>query len=295
MDTGNRITILDGGTGAELQSRNVRPDPVCWHALAAITNPSELVSIHIDFINAGAQVITTNTFATHRYALQAAGYAELWESVNSASVAAARRARSQTRADVRIAGSMSCMPPAYDTKNYPDDALARASYADQAKLLADLGVDIIALEMIQDARHGGWALDAAIKTGLPVWLGIACRADQRSNEVVCFDQPDMRLDLLLRELLDREPQVVCIMHSPIDVVRPAFDCVREQWPGAIGVYPEPGSFDVLSRTRTQPVSPEKFAATAQQWSAIGARIIGGCCGTTPQHTKALATSLSSEL
>ena len=71
-----RTIVIDGGTGAELQRRGIPMDPVSWYARAAITHYAELVSVHTDFINAGAQIITANTFATHRYVLRAAGQEE---------------------------------------------------------------------------------------------------------------------------------------------------------------------------------------------------------------------------
>ncbi len=283
----HRVIVIDGGTGAELQRRGVPVDPTCWHALAAVTHHSDLVAVHVDFINAGVNVITTNTFATHRYVLRAAGYEDRFERVIEASVAAARRARTETGIDVAIAGSLSCMPPAFDTANYPDAKTAQASYIEQAAALADLDVDVIVLEMIQDSVHGGWALDAALATGLPVWLGFACRKDPVSNEIVGYDVGESNLDTLLPELLDREPQLVNIMHSPISVIPEAFECVRKHWSGPIGVYPEVGSFDVVNRCRTVRTSPSEFAAAAQHWIDMGAVLIGGCCGATPSHVAAL--------
>lgn len=279
--------VIDGGTGSELQRRGVPMDQTCWHALAAVTHQSELVSVHVDFINAGARVITTNTFASHRYVLRAGGYDDQYEQVIEASVAAVRRARMETGIDVAIAGSVSCMPPAFDTANYPDAETARASYVEQAQRLAELGVDVIALEMIQDAEHGGWALDAATDTGLPVWLGFACRAEHATNEIVGYDNPGAHLETLLKELLEREPQLVSIMHSPVSVVPRALECVRRYWSGPIGVYPEVGSFDVVKRCRTVRTSPSEFAHAARQWIDLGAVLIGGCCGATPSHVAAL--------
>ncbi|MGD8322829.1 MAG: homocysteine S-methyltransferase family protein [Gammaproteobacteria bacterium] len=282
-----RTVIIDGGTGAELERRGVPVDPVCWHAMAALSHHAELVSAHVDFINAGADIITTNTFATHRFVMRAAGHEDDYARATEASVAAARRARTETGIPVEIAGSMSCMPPAFDTARYPDDKTARTSYVKHAHMLADLGVDLIALEMIQDLRHGGWALDAAIATGLPVWLGFACRAGATAREVVCFDFPDTKLETLLTGLLDREPQLVNIMHTPIKVVPAAFACLRAHWQGRVGVYTEVGSFDVVNRRRTERISPSEFAAAAKNWIELGAVAIGGCCGATPSHVAAL--------
>ena len=286
-----RTVIIDGGTGAELERHGVPVDPVCWHARASLTHHSELVTVHVDFINAGAKVITTNTFATHRYVLAAAGAATEYGRIAHATVTAARRARIETGIQVEIAGSISCMPPGFDTANYPDDKVCRAAYIEQAHTLADLGVDLIALEMIQDVRHGGWALDAAIATGLPVWLGFACRKSADSGAIVCFDRPEITLDSLLDELLAREPQVVNIMHTPLDTIGPALDRIRSRWSGPVGVYPEVGSFDAVNRTRSDRISPTDFAAAAMQWIDSGVALIGGCCGATPSHVAAIVDSL----
>ena len=286
-----RTVVIDGGTGAELQRRGVPVDPVCWHARAALTHHADLVAVHVDFINAGASVITTNTFATHSYVLKEAGYHAEYARLAHASVTAARRARIETGIEVEIAGAISCMPPGFDIENYPDERACRAAYVQQAHTLADLGVDVIALEMIQDVRHGGWALDAAIATGLPVWLGIACRKHPVSDELVCFDAPDTTLVSLLDELLARKPDVVNIMHSPLTAIGSAFETIREQWSGSIGVYPEVGSFDAVNRVRTERISPSAFSAAAKKWIGQGTVLIGGCCGATPSHIAALVDDL----
>ena len=161
----NQTVVIDGGTGAELQRRGVPMDETCWFARAALTHHAELVGVHVDYIEAGAKIITANTFATHRYVMSAAGYENETAQATAASVAAARRARSEANAAVEIAGSMSCMPPGIFTANYPADQIARSAYLEHAQLLAELDVAIIALEMIQDLDHGRWALDAALTTG----------------------------------------------------------------------------------------------------------------------------------
>lgn len=289
----NQPIVIDGGTGSQLQHCGVPVDPVCWHATAALTHHAELVSTHIDFISAGASVITTNTFATHRYVLERAGRSGDYARIMQASVAAARRARIEASAPVAIAGSMSCMPPGFDTANYPHEQALRQAYAEHANMLADLGVDLIALEMIQDTRHGRWALEAAASTGLPVWLGVSCRLGATTNELVCFDLPQVRLEDLWDALLPLGPAVVNIMHTPIDAVAAALDSLRPRWDGPMGVYPEVGSFDVVARTRTVNVSPSAFAAAARQWLSRGAAVLGGCCGAGPAHIAALSALVAS--
>lgn len=284
--------IADGGTGSELQRRGVPIDPVCWNAGAALHHYPTLVSVHVEHVLAGAEIITTNTFATHRYVLAAAGFGDLYRQVNEAAVAAARRARTETGRPVAIAGSMSCLPPAFDTSRYPDAASERAAYVEQAETLAELGVDLLALEMMQDTEHAALAMQAALATGLPVWLGVSCRLSPGPEQrLVGFDFPDRRFEAVLAALTVLEPDLVNIMHTPLDAVPAAIAALGEYWSGPVGVAPELGSFDPVTRTRSEPQSPEAFAAAAEQWTAQGVRVIGGCCGARPVHIAALTARI----
>ncbi|MDZ7643555.1 MAG: homocysteine S-methyltransferase family protein [Woeseiaceae bacterium] len=87
------IIILDGGTGTELERRGVSMDPNAWCGPASLANAELLTAIHGDYIAAGADVITTNTFASSRPMLDAAGYGDRFEEINRTAVRAAERAR----------------------------------------------------------------------------------------------------------------------------------------------------------------------------------------------------------
>ena len=114
--------MLDGGTGSELRRRGVRLDEAAWSGLASLTHYDVLREVHADYIAAGADVITTNTFGTTRFVLEAAGYGERFATINRRAVDAAREARDASGRDVAIAGSMSCLPPRFDVRAYPDEA-----------------------------------------------------------------------------------------------------------------------------------------------------------------------------
>jgi len=286
-----RMLVTDGGTGSELERRGVPLHPVCWTAAAALEHPSRLVDVHVDFIRAGAEVITTNTFATHRYVLAAAGLDDRFEQINAAAVAAARRARAMTETTVTIAGSMSCLPPGYDTRRYPGAQAECDAYVELAETLAAQGVDVIALEMMQDTEHAALALAAAQSTGLPVWLGVSCRLDAATGALVGFDFPERRFADVLAPLLQFEPDVVQIMHTPVAALPDALAALRAQWSGPIGVAPELGSFDPVKQTRSHDVDPAEFAALADTWFADGIQLVGGCCGAGPEHIRALADRL----
>jgi homocysteine S-methyltransferase len=280
---GRRGTLLvDGGTGSELRRRGVDLGAAAWSALAPLTHYDVLRAIHADYIAAGADVITTSTFATSRFVLEAAGRGADFEAINERAVAAAREARDSSGRDVAIAGSISCLPPHFDVHAYPDERTESAAYLELAETLAEAGVDFFALEMMQETRHAPLACAAASAVGLPVWLGVSCRAGA-GGALVGFDFPLVPFSACLDALLPFAPAAVNVMHSPLSAIEPALRALRERWPGCVGAYPE---IDASLTT------PDELAAEARSWAEAGAQIVGGCCGTTPEHIRAIGAAAS---
>ena len=276
--------VIDGGTGSELRRRGMPLDAIGWSALAPLSHYELLREIHADYIAAGADVVTTNTFATTRFVLEAAGHAAEFETINTRTVAAAREARDASGRDVGIAGSISCLPPRFDVHAYPDERAEGAAYRELAETLAEAGVDLLILEMMQETRHAPLACVAARAVGLPVWLGVSCRVGA-DGKLVGFDFPLVPLAACLDALLPFVPDGVAVMHSPVAAIVPALEEIRARWHGPLGAYPEIGD-----GATTPAVPPEKLAAHANEWLRCGAQLVGGCCGTTPAHIRALAAS-----
>src|SRR5690606_8376073 len=145
--------LIDGATGTELRRRGVPLDPVAWSAPAALTHPEILTAIHADYLEAGADVITANTFGAARFVLDAAGLGGERERLVRASVDAARAARERVKPDALIAGAVSCLPPGFDVGRYPAPDAERSAYFELATTLADAGVDLLVLEMMEDVEH----------------------------------------------------------------------------------------------------------------------------------------------
>jgi S-methylmethionine-dependent homocysteine/selenocysteine methylase len=144
----------------------------------------------------------------------------------------------------------------------------------------------LALEMMQETRHAPLAFAAARTVGLPVWLGVSCRVGA-GGALVGFDFPLVPLAATLDALLPFAPDAIAVMHSPIAAVAPALHEIRARWHGLLGAYPEIGN----GSAATQAVAPAALGAQARDWVDAGARIVGGCCGTHPEHIRALAASL----
>ncbi len=284
----DEILIIDGGTGSELQRRGVAMDAHAWSGAAALRHEQLLREIHRDYIRAGADVITTNTFGTTRFILAAAGLEARFEAINRATIRAAREAR-DAAADrpVAIAGALSCLPPGMDTAAYPDGRTELDGYRELACLLAEEGADLIALEMMEDTVHASMAMTAALETGLPVWLGVSTRLASDGTSLVGFDFPETLLREPLDTLIPMKPTVVNVMHTPPEATGLALDEVRRRWSGPMGAYPELGDFAPPDWQFTRQLSPDEFVSRSIGWVRRGARLLGGCCGTMPEHIRAL--------
>jgi len=288
----DEIVVIDGGTGSELQRRGVAMNEHAWSGVAAYTHRNLLRDIHADYIRAGAEVITTNTFGTARFVLEAAGLGEEVGEINGLAIQAACEARDAVAEQtVSIAGSISCLPPRLDVSAYPDAARERDGYRELADLLAEGGVDLIALEMMEDTYHATMAMEAALEVGLPIWLGVSSRLSSDGKSLVGFDFPDTPLSAPLQALLPMGPTVVHVMHTEPAVVGPALAELAKHWTGPVGVYPELGDFSAPDWKFNNLMSPEAFVSEAVQWVRRGARLLGGCCGTTPDHIRALKDAL----
>ena len=266
-------------------------DDAAWDAAALVTHPDTVREVHEDYIRAGADVIITNTFATARHVLEPAGMGERFRELNTRAVTLAKEAR-ENAADgaVFIAGSISTFTARYDYSYEPRAEKARANYREQAEVLAESGADVIALEMMRDIEQTTYALEAAVTMGLPVWVGFSCKTSEEGT-VVLWDG-DHTLTEALEQLLPLGTSLVSIMHTLTEDTPPALQEVTEYWSGPLGAYPHSGEFIMPNWQFVDMISPEDFAAEAQRWSDMGARLIGGCCGIGPEHIRLLKERLS---
>lgn len=290
LDRGD-ILLIDGGMGTELQRRGVPMNEVAWSGAAVATSPDAVRETHEDYISAGAKVIITNTFGSTRQMLEPAGFGDQVEAVHRDAVRLAKEARDNVGdRDVAIAGSISTEPPRFDRSAFLSPAMELAAYQEAAGLLADAGVDLIALEMINDTSHSVRAMRAALETKLPVWLGVGCKK-RDDGKIVSFDHADLEFSTVLDALIPMEPAVINIMHSDIGAIPEAIELVRQRWSGPIGVYPESGYFTQPNWNFVDVIAPADLVAEALGWVAAGVRLLGGCCGTNPDHIRAMRAAL----
>jgi homocysteine S-methyltransferase len=282
------VVVLDGATGTELQRRGVPMHEGAWSAAALRTHPEVVRAVHEDHVRAGADVVTANTFATGRVFLDRSGLGDRTAELNRTAVDRARRAR-DAAADgrpVAVAGSMNLWDPP------PDEAAVRASLAEQAGLLADAGVDLLALEMMETVEDGVRSLEAARATGLPVWMGFSVRV--RPDGAVVLRGRGEPLERALDAWVPLRPAAFLVMHSLPHEIAPALRLLRGRWPGPAGAYAHMGEFTMPDWRWVNMLPPEAYADAAAEWIGLGARIVGGCCGLGPEYTAELARRFRTE-
>ena len=291
---GRETVILDGATGTELERGGVPMDEAAWDAAALLTHPNTVREVHEDYIRAGADVIITNTFATARHVLEPAGMGEQFHELNTRAVALAKEARENAaEGPIFIAGSISTFTARYDYSYEPGAERARANYREQAEVLAESGVDVIALEMMRDLEQTTYAIEAAVVTGLPVWVGFSCKTTDEGT-VVLWDREHTLVEAL-KQIPSLEASLVSIMHTLTEDTPAALREVSEHWPGLVGAYPHFGEFIMPSWQFIDMISPEDFAAGAKLWLEMGTQLIGGCCGIGPEHIRLLKERLPARL
>ena len=278
------VGVIDGATGTELQARGVPMAERGWSALAQLSHPDILQEIHEDYIRVGASVIIANTFAAGRALLEPAGYGHLIAEVHGRAVEIAKDARAAVGGQVAIAGSISTwMADANDA--YWFDR-AEETYLEQVELLVAAGVDLIACEMVQHPERSELGVQAAVSSGLPVWVGLTAKR-AHNGTIVNFGYPDVALEVTADPILEMDVDVVSIMHTAVQDVGPALDWLDDRWDGPVGVYPEAGYFTEPEWQFVDQIAPSHLATEARGWLARGVQVIGGCCGLGVAHIEAL--------
>lgn len=303
---GKEVIVLDGAVGSEIERLGGAMDASIWCAVANKTHPDIVQRVHEEYIRAGADVVTTNTFATCRHVLAAAGLAQETVAINTRAVELAKNAIDRVMPDrpIAVAGSMSnnlaWIPGTYspDPAYVPTAEQEASDYRELAETLAQAGADLLVMEMMGDVERASRLTEAALATGLPVWVGISCSLD-KSGSVTAWDmhseEPADRLaqghqrrePLALAAVIDAMislgPDVIGIMHSTVQAMGSGLDIVFDRWHGPVMAYPEAAA--------SHYVGPAEFASYCRGWADDGVQIIGGCCGTTIDHIRAMVEQL----
>jgi S-methylmethionine-dependent homocysteine/selenocysteine methylase len=284
-----------------------------WAAAALQTHPYTVRRLHEVYIEAGVDVLTTNTYASARHNLEPLGLGDLTTELNLRGVALARDARDRAARDrpVLIGGSVSnygLITGAEPRRRVYGTAQRRtaltaeqtqANLREQAGILAQAGVDFMLAESTGSMEHRKWVVQACLATGLPTWIGIKCRVEGDDPTPRVGYSSDVALARGLDELVPLGGKVINVFHSNVRATDAALPIVRETWSGPIGVYPEAGREDYVDPlpdpAARNDLTPAEFLDLARKWVQEGVQIIGGCCGIGPDYIRPLRRGLPSRI
>ena len=298
----NRPVILDGGIGTELQRRGAPMDHEAWCALALDTHPDLVRQVHRSYIEAGADIITVNTYATTRQALRSGGMEEKFFHWNSRAVQIAQEALDDSAPgrDVLLAGSVST----FGNFDRFSDGELEPFFREQAEILVDQGVDMILLETLSSRTSTiVTAQNALTDFDLPVWVAISGVQDQHSGAMSLGvkESPDHSNSFrahepfadAIQKIMTAGGSALLLMHSPVDMIEPGLGVMGENYSGLLGAYPNAGYWQRPDWVFVDQISPDDYLGAAASWVEAGAKIVGGCCGIGPEHISALSSGLSS--
>lgn len=290
------LILLDGGMGQELINRKASGQGVLWSAKALFDAPEAVQAVHEDYIRAGADVITTNSYACIRNNFEPEGLGDRLGEMNRLAAGLAQRARDNCGKPVKIAGSMGPQRGSYRPDLVGSFEETQALYREQAEFLAP-HIDLFICETLSSIVEARAAVAAATSTGKPVWLSWSIEdsgaANLRSGETISDAWQDIANSDISAVLLNCSPPeaiskvlsgLISICDLPAGAYANAFTPIPAKWDfhGEESIPP--------SRTD---VTPQAYSDHAADWLAAGARIIGGCCEVGPAHIAKLHETLRS--
>jgi S-methylmethionine-dependent homocysteine/selenocysteine methylase len=265
------MEILDGAIGTELIARGVDLNGSDWSARAIRNAPGILSEVHAAYAEAGATLHTSNTFRTQPRVLGPRWRDDLREAV--------RIARASVPSNHRVLGSIAPIEDCYRPELSPGRA-AFSTHRETAEALAQAGCDVLLCETFAHEAEALASVEAALETGLPVWLALT--AGPRADLLTPGDFTRIgqnALTLGANRLLAN-----CIGATSMTPFVEALARVG----GAIGVYANAGDRkEGIGWDRPRVDAAQRYVALAERWAALGATVIGGCCGTGPIHIRAL--------
>ena len=285
----DRPVLADGAMGTVLYARGIFINR-CYDELN-LSDPNLILSIHEEYLQAGAELLETNTFGANRFRLARHGLAGKVAEINAAGVSIARQAierfKDKQAGTAWVSGSVGPLGVRLEPLGKTGLDEARAAFAEQIRVLAEAGVDMLSIETMPALNEAREALAAAreIAPGLPVLVMVT--VDDESN---CLDgSSPAQAAALLTEWGAGAIGVNCST-GPTSVLT-AIEAMRPVTSLPLAAMPNAGMPRAVEGRNIYLCSPEYMASFARKAIHAGVQIVGGCCGTTPNHIRAMRSAM----
>ena len=283
------ILVADGATGSNLQKMGLKPGRPPEDLV--IDNPDVIFKLASSFVEAGSDILLTCTFGGTRMRMKDSKYQDRTPEVNMRAAELARKAAS-ARTDVLVAGSMGPVGALIKPYGPLEEEDVRATFAEQAKALVDGGVDLLLIETMFAFEETTAAFEGARSvTDLPI--------------VVSFSY-----DRGTRSMMGVKPKDVIMKYSEMGAAVVGANCgttlenmeaVVKEYAATVPNFPlwvKPNAgvprMDIETEQGVYDMGPEDMAAYALKYVELGAKVVGGCCGNTPEHVAAIAKALKKQ-
>ena len=285
------IVLLDGGMGQELIHRSNQPPSPLWSAKVLMDEPEIVTAVHRDYIDAGAKVLTLNTYSATPERLERDASADLFEPLQAKAITVAQAAIAERDADaaITIAG---CLPPlfgSYHPENAPAFDICLDTYRRVVAQQAG-AVDLFLCETMSSIKEVKAAVQAAVESGKPVWCGMSVM-DEDGTRLRSGEALD-KAALAAKQAGAAAVLINCSWPEAVTQAMPVLAQTGLPFGGfangftridALGIG---GTVDVLE-TRND-LGPDQYADHVFDWISAGATIVGGCCEVGPAHIEKLA-------
>jgi len=307
-----KTRILDGGMGQELLNRGLKPKGTLWSAHALIDQDCHqmVIDTHLDFINAGAEVIVTTTFTARRNRLIQNDCEKYFEKINIKAVELAQKARDISKKDVLIAGGLPGQKQTYSADLGKDLDLIEKNFYDQAKLLKH-GIDFFYLDVMSSGLECEIALKVIETFNLPVLVGIHLRdngllpSGEKINDIVKKYKNNNWLGVIMACISPKAYEVVAKDLQQLDIPYGfklnAFKKIPEDYTvtskdsyefdsstGLSLIKGNNGGNRITDLGINTDLNESKFYEYVKKFMKNGATILGGCCEIRPSHIKEIA-------
>ena len=296
----DHINLLDSGMGKTLSMKGVEIPSTIWSANALLVAPEIVVEVHKENIEAGANIITTNSYGVIRGELAKENIEHKCKELNQFAGVLAKRAISESESKTLIAGSL----PPQNGSYRPDRVLSRELieplYREQVEAL-DAYVDLFICETMSTIEEAVTAASVAIESGKPVLVGLTLH-DERAAHLRSGESIQAAIDSLTQLSVDGLLANCCLperISDAMPIIASGGFKYRGGYANAFTHVPEGWLLDGSkekdgSLTLREDLTPDRYCDYAVNWIKKGANIVGGCCGTTAAHISAISESLTRE-
>ncbi len=266
--------------GTELERRGYKTQLPIWSAQALLDTPELVLQIHKDYINAGTDIITTNTFRTNPYTIKKAGLLkpnqDMPQALTKIACDLAKQAKNNRK--IFIGGSLAPVEDCFSPQFYPGEKLAAKDHYQHIKNLKQGGVDFILAETMLSIKEALIVLSQAKKLKIPIMVSFALN---KNGNILNGDN----LIEGLKQVAKFKPLAFLINCTTIDIIEKVIDSLLDKSKIPIGFYPNFGP--PVKGKFAKYLTPEKFSKSMLRLAKRGVKILGGCCGTQPEHIKTL--------